>query len=198
MRSVSNQPAKLYGTAKTHKFTNLKNITPQNLKCRPFIDQTGIFTYKAVEVISSYLKTLCQNKYFISDTHQFRDMLSNLPPLLAKEMDASYNVESLFTNIPIKDTREYIIEQIYTHKKLKPICSKLIFKRLLLKLATECTYTFNHKFSKEIDGCTMLGRLPITFSDIYKIKMESEIVIPQKFLFYHRYVDDIYSTSKQV
>ena len=39
-----------------------------------------------------------------------------------------------------------IIEQIYKRKKLKPICSKLIFKRLLLQLATERTYTFNHKF----------------------------------------------------
>ena len=57
-------------------------------------------------------------------------MLLNLPPLLNDEEDFSY-VESLFTNIPIKDTTEYIIEQIYTHKKLKSICSKLIFKRLL-------------------------------------------------------------------
>ena len=58
-------------------------------------------------------------------------MLSNLPPLLNDEKDVSYDVESLFTNIPIKDTTEYIIEQIYTHEKLKSICSKLIFKRLL-------------------------------------------------------------------
>ena len=57
-------------------------------------------------------------------------MLLNLPPLLNDEEGFSY-VESLFTNIPIKDTTEYIIEQIYTHKKLKSICSKLIFKRLL-------------------------------------------------------------------
>ena len=71
MKSVSNQPAKLYGAAKTHKFTNLKNITPQNLKCFPIIDQTGTFTYKAVKVISSYLKPLCQNEYFISDSQQF-------------------------------------------------------------------------------------------------------------------------------
>ena len=54
------------------------------------------------------------------------------------------DVESLFPNIPIKDTIEYITEQIYTHKKLKKtIFSKQIFKRLLLKLATECTYTLS-------------------------------------------------------
>ena len=31
MTPVSNQPAKLYGTAKTHKCDNLEDITPQNL-----------------------------------------------------------------------------------------------------------------------------------------------------------------------
>ena len=33
MRPVNNQPHKSYGTAKTHKFENLEDITPQNLKC---------------------------------------------------------------------------------------------------------------------------------------------------------------------
>ena len=29
------------------------------------------------------------------------------------------------------------------------------------------TYTFNRKFYKQIDGCTMEGPLSVTFSDIY-------------------------------
>ena len=89
MRPVSNQPAKLCGTAKTHKFENLKDITQQNLKYRPIIDQTGTFTYKAAKVISNYLKPLCQNEYSISDTQQFPDMFSNLPTLLDDEDDIS-------------------------------------------------------------------------------------------------------------
>ena len=55
MRPESNQPAKLYGTAKTHKFEDLEDITPQNFKCCPIIDQTGTFTFKAAKVISNYL-----------------------------------------------------------------------------------------------------------------------------------------------
>ena len=119
MRPVSNQPDKLYGTAKTNKFDNLKDITRQNSKCCPITDQTGTFTYEAAKVIGSYLKPLCQNNYFISDIQRFPDMLSNLPPLLDDKEHVSSDVESLFTNISIKDTMEYIIEQIYTHKKFK-------------------------------------------------------------------------------
>ena len=58
MRLVSNQLAKLHGTAKTHKSENLKDTTPQNPNCRPIIDQTGTFTHKAAKVISNYLKPL--------------------------------------------------------------------------------------------------------------------------------------------
>ena len=79
---------------------------------------------------------------------------------------------------------------------LKPICSKLIFKCLLLKLATECTCTFNQKFYKQVDDCTLGGTLSVTFSDLYMIKMESEIVIPQEPLFYRRYIDDMYNKRK--
>ena len=65
MKPVSNQLAKLYGTSKIHKFDYLKDMTPQNLKYCPIIDQTGTYTYKAAKVISNYLKPLCQSEYSI-------------------------------------------------------------------------------------------------------------------------------------
>ena len=77
-----------------------------------------------------------------------------------------------------------------------PICLKLIFRRLLIKLATKCTFKFNSRFVKQVDGCTMGGPLSVPFSDIYMIKMENDIVIPSKPIFYHRFLDDIYSRQK--
>ena len=37
------------------------------------------------------------------------------------------------------------------------------------------------------------GPLSVTFSDIYMVQMENDVVIPSKPIFYHRFVDDIYS-----
>ena len=67
MQPDSNQPACLYGTAKTHKFETLEGITVANLKFRPIIDQTGTFKYNAAKVISDYLRPLCKNEYSIND-----------------------------------------------------------------------------------------------------------------------------------
>ena len=48
-------------------------------------------------------------------------MLSSIPPLQDDGEDVSYDVESLFINILIKETINYITEPIYVHKKLTPI-----------------------------------------------------------------------------
>ena len=120
-------------------------------------------------------------------------MLPSISPLQDDQEDVSYDAESLFTNIPIDETINYITEKIYVHKKLISICLKLIFRRLLIKLATKCTFKFNSRFVKQVDGCTMGGPLSVPFSDIYMIKMENDIVIPSKPIFYHRFLDDIYS-----
>ena len=65
-------------------------------------------------------------------------MLNNVP-ISEDEEDVSYDVESLFITIPIKDTLDFICEEIYVYKKLGPTCKQSIFKKLLYKLTTECT-----------------------------------------------------------
>ena len=47
MNPDRNQPARLYGTAKTPRFEFLEGIIVASLKFRPIIDQTGTFTYNA-------------------------------------------------------------------------------------------------------------------------------------------------------
>ena len=68
MRPVSNQPGRLYATAKIHKFSLLNKITIEKLKFGPIISQVGTYTYNAAKVVADYLKPLCQNKYKINDT----------------------------------------------------------------------------------------------------------------------------------
>ena len=97
-----------------------------------------------------------------------------------------YDVESLFTNMPIEETINYIIEQIYVHKRLTPICSTLIFRRLLIKLAIECTFKLNSRFFKQVDGCIMGGPWPVT----------CDVITQSKSIFYRRFADDIYSIQK--
>ena len=75
MRPISNQPARFFATAKTHKFNKIEDINIQDFKLRPIIDQTGTYIYNASKVIANYLKPLATNDFIISDTLSFPDML---------------------------------------------------------------------------------------------------------------------------
>ena len=141
MLPTANQPGLLYGTAKTHKFDNTADITVDNLKFRPIIAQSGTETYNAGQVNANYLKPICSNnEYIIQNTQEFEKIIGEQDPLESNKQYVSYDVESLFTNIPVHETIEYIINETYVENKLPKLCSKLIFKRLLLKLTTENTF----------------------------------------------------------
>ena len=60
-------------------------------------------------------------------------------------------MKSLFTNVPIQETVDYIFDEIYVKNKLPKICSKLIFKRLLLKLTMKNTFMFTSNFYKQTE-----------------------------------------------
>ena len=100
----------MYGTTKTHKFDSTFNIELTKLKFRPIIDQTGTYTHKATKVISQYLKPLCDSEYTIKDTQSFAKFIKELPPLKEDKEDVSYDIESLFTNIPINNAIDYILD----------------------------------------------------------------------------------------
>ena len=62
---TSNQPGQLYETAKTHMFDSTADITVDNLKFYPILEQFGTYTYNAAQVIANYLKALCSNNGYV-------------------------------------------------------------------------------------------------------------------------------------
>ena len=67
---------------------------------------------------------------------------------------------------------------------LKPLtsiirCSILDIAAVLyppwVSLATECTFNFNRRFLKQVNGSTMCGPIYATFSGIYMVKIENNI-----------------------
>ena len=197
MRPSSNQPGRFFATAKTHKFNSIDDITVYNLKLRPIIDQTNTYTNSASKIISKYLQPLAVNDYVINNTLEFPGHIKGMS-MKEDEEDVSYDVESLFTSIPVDETIEYILDEIYVRKKLKPFCKKrLTFKRLLERLTKECVFSVNDRLIKQIDGCPMGGSLSVVFSGIFMVKMETDVVNPIAPIFYERYVDDVYTRRKK-
>ena len=191
MRPSSHQAAKLYATAKTHKFQDLGDITVEQLTVRPIMDQTNIMAYNTSQIMSKYLQPLAENEYIIKDTLKFPKFIRD-NPINDNEEDVSYDVVSLFTNIPVSETIEFILTEIYDKKQLQPICSKLIMRRLLTKLSSECLFSFDGKLYRQQEGCAMGNPLSVVLANIHMARLEREVVHPEKPILYKRYVDDVF------
>ena len=118
------------------------------------------------------------NNDIIRNPQEFSTSLKQQDALLPDEEYASYDVESLFANVPVHETIDYILQEIYVKEKLPKICFKLIMKRLLLKLTTENNFMLNSNFHKQTDRCTMGGPLSVILPHIYMTKTEEEVVKP--------------------
>ena len=117
MRPTSSQPARLFGTRKTHRFIDIKQLNINKL--HPIIDQTGTHLYDCSKVNAQYLQPLAINQYTISETLSFPDILKeNL--LDSNEEYVSYVVDLVFTIIPLGETIDFILDEIYFQKKLEP------------------------------------------------------------------------------
>ena len=117
MRPNSSQPARLFATRKTHKFIDIKQLNINKL--HPIIDQTGTHLYDCSKINAQYLQPLAIKQYTISETLSFPDILKeNL--LDSNEEYVSYVVDLVFTIIPLGETIDFILDEIYFQKKLEP------------------------------------------------------------------------------
>ena len=116
MRPVSNEPARFFVTAKTHKFKSLEEINVDQLKLRPISNQTGSYIYNASKVIAKYLKPLAKNKFTKSVTLTFSDLVKN-----ASKWIRGYfmGCRVSFTSILLEETINYIVDRIYVRKEIE-------------------------------------------------------------------------------
>ena len=106
-------------------------------------------------------------------------------------------MSSLFTEVPLDETIDHIIHEIYTNNKSPQLSSKLLFRRLLCNVTKNTVFSFNDKLHRQIDGCGMGSPLSPVLANIFMAKLEADVVRPFNPPFYDRYVDDCFSRKKK-
>ena len=117
----------IYGTPKMHKFSSNDSF----VKLRTIISSMGFFNCNIVCLLCDLLSPLVPNDYSCKDTFSFVSQIKNAN--LSKKFLVSYDVTSLFTNIPLQETIDIAINLIFSHnpnlnitrkelKKFFPFC----------------------------------------------------------------------------
>ena len=108
----------------------------------------------------------------------------------------SFDVESLFTNVPLDYTINLILEKIYQDKELDILIPEHDLKRLLeLCIIKDNIFLYNNLLYQQLDGVAMgspLGQLlaNIFMSHVEKLLFNSEL--KKEVNFWVRYVNDIF------
>ena len=132
------------------------------------------------------LTPLTLNKYTIKDSFSFAEELLNYDSNLIM---ASFDVESLFTNIPLQETIDLSVKLLFNDKSNIDGFTITDFHQLLTVTMSESLVLFDDQYYKQIHGVAMCSPLGPTFANIFFAK-----IFPCEFkpVIYKRYVDDTF------
>lgn len=181
------EPGYIYGNPKTHK-------NKDNPPLRPIISQIGTVTYDLAKKLNNLITPYMPKKYMIESTHEFVQIAKTVT---APKLLASLDVESLFTNVPVDDTIQIILKNVYNHPFLKPPSFDQSILGQLLKISTTKTpfKSPSGDIFQQIDGVSMGTPLGPTFANFYMCNLENQTFMDtpsNKPTIYSRYVDDIF------
>ena len=102
-------PARIYGTPKIHKFCSC-DLFP---KLRPIVSSIGTFNYNLAGFLCDLLSPLIPKDYCCKETFSFVSQMKNVN--LSKTFLLSYDVTSVFANIPLQEAIDKAINLILNH-----------------------------------------------------------------------------------
>ena len=183
MRPKFTQIGRAHGLPKTHKlFEHLP-------KFRKFL--------------SNILNPLKENQYVVKDSFT---AVNKIREILKELFDhgyrfVSFDVESLFTSVPLSKTFNIILDRIYNKKLLKTNMKKRTMKKLLKDCCTKNAFSSNNTIYEQIDGVSIASCLGSVLANIIMTELETVIVdklfAANLLKFYIRHVDDTLALIKE-
>ena len=183
---------RLYGLPKIHKLSN-NHTVPANLPMRPVLSMTNSPYHGLAKWLNALLTPLRNGlcRFNVKDSFEFASSVRDID--LSQFKMLSFDVVSLFTNIPLEETIEFICEEVSVSFPDFPLHIDLL-RRCLRKCTSGIPFICNAKYYRQIDGVAMGSPLGPLLADIFMAKLErnqmSELI--SNFAYYVRFVDDTF------
>ena len=160
---------------------------------RPILSSIGTYNYNLAQYLGSLLSPHIPSEYSTKDSFPFIEEIKSVS--VTDKFLISFDVTSLFTNIPLSEAIDIAINLIFENSPDIKFTKRDI--RKLFRIATsETHFTFNGSIFDQIDGVAMGSPLAPVLANLFMGFHEQnwiEQATNVKPIFYKRYVDDIFA-----
>ena len=143
-------------------------------KFKPIIDTTGTTHCLVGKHLANLLNSLTINEYSVKDSFDAASRIKGISQHLFDNgyQYISFDIESLFTNVPIKRNSPFNFKRIYTDKLVSTNLKKRTLKKLILDTCTKTAFSFNNKLYQQKDGVSMGSSLGPVLANIIMTELE--------------------------
>ena len=181
----------LYGVPKIHK---------KDVPLRPILSMINAPQHEMAKWLAELLKPVLKkySAHATKDTFEFVDDVREFGQQQAENSGSlflcSFDVVSLFTNVPLKETIDICIQSLYHDDEISaPQIPQDLFKKLLFKATSDVQFSFNGNMYAQRDGVAMGSPLGPVLANIFVGYFENTIPDSHWPQFYRRYVDDTFA-----
>ena len=160
IQPIGSNPAKIYGLPKLHK---------QNVPLRPIVSAIGSYSHNLAKFLSDILKPLASNEYTVKDSFTFVNDVLSVPSI---PFMCSFDIVSLFTNIPIDETINICLDELYKNSDSVNNLSREQFRKLLNYCVKQNHFMFEDRIYDQIDGVAMGSPLGPVLANIFMSHLE--------------------------
>ena len=144
LKPIGSQPPRLYGLAKIHK---------ENVPLRPVLSMPGSAYFNIARQVADWLSVVPECN-INSSTKEVADKLSDISLPDNTEM-VSFDVVSLYTNVPVDEAIQVCSNLLYDGNYKKPPIDKSTFIELLTICSKNVIMLTSDGYYRQIDGLAM-------------------------------------------
>ena len=159
---------------------------------RPVISMIGTPQYGLAKYLDSVIKPYIFSSCMTSSSTEFVEAMKGLTlPSSCKLV--SFDVVSLFTNVPLEETINLACDYVYNQdNSIRPNFERKHFKKLL-QYATSGEFLYKSSLYRQVDGVSMGSPLGPTLANLFLANLEKKWCESSYFpLAYFKYVDDVF------
>ena len=181
IRPTGSQQPRMHGLPKTHK---------KDVPLRPILAMTGSAQHELAKWLNCLLQPVLQDlsANCVSDSFTFVEEVRNFTFSPTSVFLCSFDISSLFTNVPLAETIQICADALYNNDLPQPSFPRDIFVESMQLATSSVEFSFNNNMYRQIHGVAMGSPLGPALANIFVGQQELFNVVNRP-LAYFRYVD---------